>query len=88
MMHPVTRRCLQVLTVLFQAALLNWACCAPIVWIVRDGLGPDSQESGWGPGLVKFLVICGIPALLLTAPLLGLSFIQRRWAKEQRAAMP
>jgi hypothetical protein len=52
------------------AALLFWAMMAPLLWIVRDGLGPDAPETnGWdaiwkfmpvaltGPGIVIFIAL-------------------------------
>ena len=52
----------------------------PIVWIVRDGLGPGSVETTWPWSVLKFLVAWTGPALLLAAPLLALSFMNRRSA--------
>jgi hypothetical protein len=50
------------LTALAGAALVGWLAFAPICWVLRDGLGPNSHEShgrvavgrfltnfGWGP---------------------------------------
>ena len=71
----------QILIVLLQGTLLAWASAAPIVWIVRDGLGPDSTDSGWVRGIVKFLVIWGVPALILAVPLFVLTRIERWWAR-------
>jgi hypothetical protein len=73
--------CLQLLIVILQAGLFVWVACAPLVWILRDGLGPDSHESGWGLGLLKFAVGWGIPALALILPLYGLSRLERRLAR-------
>lgn len=58
--------------------LLAWASAAPIVWILRDGLGPDSVETGWIEGGVKFLVLWGLPALVVVVPLGLLALIDRR----------
>jgi hypothetical protein len=77
----VLRLFLQLLTILLQAALLVWAGAAPLVWIVRDGLGPDSVESGWGMSVVKFVVMWGLPALFLVVPLFVLSRVDRRLAR-------
>jgi hypothetical protein len=79
-MRAFSRFCLGLLMALMQGALITWAFCAPIVWIVRDGLGPDSQESGWGLGLLKFAAQWGIPALVLAVPLYGLVLLDRRLA--------
>ncbi len=84
-MRTVLRFFLQLLMVILQAALICWAGLAPIVWIVRDGLGPDSQETGWGLALLKFAVIWGVPALVLAVPLYGLSLFDRRLGGGKRA---
>jgi hypothetical protein len=70
------------LIVLLQALLVTWVACAPIVWIVRDGLGPDSQETGWVRGIFKFVVMWGVPALVLAVPLIGLLHLERRLASQ------
>src|SRR3954451_647823 len=72
--------CLHLLIVILQALLITWMACAPIVWIVRDGLGPDSVETTWPGSVLKFLVAWTGPALLLAAPLLALSIVNRRLA--------
>jgi hypothetical protein len=74
----MVRICLQLLIVLLQAALLVWVACAPLVWILRDGLGPDSHHSGWALSLFKFAVGWGVPALALAVPLYGLMLINRQ----------
>jgi hypothetical protein len=66
--------------VLLQAGLFVWVLCAPLVWILRDGLGPNSHESGWGLSLWKFGVGWGVPALVLALPLYGLWLVDRRVA--------
>ena len=76
----VVRFCVQFFIVILQALLVVWVMCAPLVWIVRDGLGPDSHESGWSLALIKFSSQWGIPALVLAAPLYGLSLVHRRLA--------
>jgi hypothetical protein len=70
--------CLQFLMTLLQAGLVVWVFCAPLVWILRDGLGPDSHDSGWGMSLCKFAVGWGIPALVLVVPLYGMRILHRR----------
>ena len=57
-----------------------WKRLAPIVWTVRDGLGPDSQDSGWVAGGFQFAGIWGMPALVLAMPLFGYAFIKCRLA--------
>lgn len=84
-MRSLARFCLQLLIALLQAGLLVWAACAPLVWILRDGLGPDSRESGWGLSLLKFAVQWGAPALALAVPLYGLWFVDRRLAARRLA---
>jgi hypothetical protein len=79
-MSRVRRFLLQLLIALLQGLLLAWAACAPIVWIVRDGLGPDSVESGWAMSLYKFVGTWGIPALVLAVPLFVLTRVERRLA--------
>jgi hypothetical protein len=76
----VMRICRRILMAILQAALLAWAACSPLVWILRDGLGPDSVESGWAMSVFKFLVMWGVPALSLAAPLFVLSLVDRRAA--------
>jgi hypothetical protein len=80
----VARFCLNLLMALLQAGLFVWAACAPLVWILRDGLGPDSHESGWGLSLYKFAVGWGVPALVLAVPLYGLVLIDRRLGARKR----
>jgi hypothetical protein len=75
----LTRFSVVALIVLFQAALFVWFTCAPIVWILRDGLGPDSQDSVWPWSVVKFAVQWSVPALVLAVPLVALRFVERRW---------
>jgi hypothetical protein len=65
----MTRFCVQFFIVILQALLTVWVMYAPLVWIVRDGLGPDGHDSGWPLALVKFSAQWGLPALLLAAPL-------------------
>jgi hypothetical protein len=65
----MTRFCVQFFIVILQALLTVWVMCAPLVWIVRDGLGSDSHDSGWPLALVKVSAQWGLPALLLAAPL-------------------
>jgi hypothetical protein len=73
-----------VITIL-QAGLLTWAVCAPVVWIVRDGLGPDSEETGWTMAVCKFAGMWGLPALTLAVPLFGLIRFERRLARSTTA---
>jgi hypothetical protein len=81
---PVARFFLQFLIFLLQSALFAWATFLPIVWIVRDGLGPDSHETGWVVGICKTLAVWGIPALVLAVSLYGLTRVERRMASWKR----
>lgn len=74
----VARLGLQLGTVVVQAALMVWCACAPLVWLLRDGLGPDSVESGWGRGALRFMVCWGGPALVMAVSLVALSVGRRR----------
>jgi hypothetical protein len=64
--------------VLLLGALVAWASAAPVVWIVRDGLGPGMVESEWPRSVFKFLVIWGVPAIVLVVPLIVLWILDRR----------
>jgi hypothetical protein len=76
-MSRVGRSILDLVIALLQALLLTWIACAPIVWIVRDGLGPDSVDSGWAMSAYKFAVMWGTPALVLAVPLFVLARVRR-----------
>jgi hypothetical protein len=76
-LEPIVRFFLRFLIILVQALLFNWAICLPIVWIVRDGLGPDSVDTGWVMGLLKTLTIWAVPALALAVPLYGLTRLEK-----------
>jgi hypothetical protein len=60
------------------AALLTWVAAAPLVWILRDGLGPDMVETDGLTSLLKFLVQWSVPAAVLAVPLVVLWVIERR----------
>lgn len=77
-MNAVLRVCSNTLTVVLLGALVTWVAAAPVVWIVRDGLGPDMVESDWPRSVFKFLGIWGLPAMVLVVPLIVLWFIDRR----------
>jgi hypothetical protein len=77
-MNRVARFALKLLIVILQAALVVWTLCIPLAWLLRDGLGPDSRESGWAEGLCRFAVEWGVPALALVVPLLGVMWLDRR----------
>jgi|GEM_PF-4220637 len=73
----------EILQALLSGALVVWICSAPLVWILQDGLGPDMVESGVGRALIKFLVLWGLPALLLATPLVGMAMLERRSAAKR-----
>ena len=78
----VLRFICQLLMAILLGTLVAWASAAPIVWIVRDGLGPDGVDSGWAWSVVKFLVLWGVPALILAVPWFALSRLERRLARK------
>jgi hypothetical protein len=84
-LRSVGRFFLQLLLVILQAGLIVWAACAPLVWILRDGLGPGTPESGSVWSVFKFLVQWSVPALALAGPLLGLKLVDRRMARAGKA---
>lgn len=71
-------KAIRVCVAILLGLLLTWGLCAPLVWILRDGLGPDSIESGWSSGIYKFALMWSGPALALLPPLVGLRFLGRR----------
>ena len=73
--------CRRVLMVVLLAGLLTWVAAAPLVWILRDGLGPDMVESGGVRSVLKFLVQWSVPAAVFAVPLLGLWLLERRFAR-------
>ena len=81
------RVCGLILKMILFAALTTWAAAAPLVWIVRDGLGPDMVETSGAQAVFKFAVSWGLPALVLAVPLFGLMRIERWLAKADRSAM-
>ncbi len=80
-MKVVARACCLAGQVALAAALLTWVAAAPLVWILRDGLGPGMVESAGARAALKFLVGWGAPALALAVPLAGLTVIQRRLSR-------
>jgi hypothetical protein len=70
----------QSVIVRLQALALVWAGVAPLVWSLRDGLGPDAVDSGWAMPAYKFGVMWGIPALVLAKALAVVLRIDRRLA--------
>lgn len=75
------RVCRQILKVILLGALMAWAATAPLIWILRDGLGPDQVDSGWARSVYKFLVAWGVPALVIVVPLIALWLVDRREAR-------
>jgi hypothetical protein len=83
----VLRVCVETFRAVLQGLLLAWTAAAPLVWILRDGLGPDSAETGWIEGGLKFLVGWGGPALVLAAPLVLLALLDRRRTGKPRGGV-
>jgi hypothetical protein len=86
---PMSRRairnlrfCVHLLRVSLILCLGLWVLLAPLIWILRDGLGPDAVETVWPQSAYKFLVGWGGPALALAVPLLGLMLFERRMAPQ------
>src|SRR5438045_2599040 len=57
----ILRACREILSAILIASLLVWVATAPLVWILRDGLGPDQVDSGWVRSVFRFLVGWGVP---------------------------
>jgi hypothetical protein len=77
---PAARFLIQAPIVLLQVLLAVWTLCLPLAWLLRDGLGPDSQETGWITEAGRTLARWGIPALAIAVPLVGLTWLRRRIA--------
>jgi hypothetical protein len=65
------------------AALLSWAGLVPLLWIVRDGLGPDAQETAGWDAIWQFMPVpcigqCIVIFIALTH--LGELWLRRRIA--------
>src|SRR5262245_65904415 len=73
----VARVCCIALKVVLSAALAAWVTAAPLVWVFRDGLGPDMVETAGVRAVLKFLVGWGVPAVPLAAPLAAAPAPQR-----------
>jgi hypothetical protein len=74
----VVRVCGLILRMVLLACLGAWLAAAPVAWILRDGLKVGMVTTTGLPALFKFLGLCGIPALALASPALGLWFLDRR----------
>ena len=74
----VARVCCIVVKVVLSAALAAWVAAAPLVWVVRDGLGPDMVESVGMRAVLKLLVGWGVPAAALAATL-AVAHVTERW---------
>jgi hypothetical protein len=77
-MTAVPRACVAGLRLGLIAALLAWVAAAPLLWILRDGLGPDAVDSAGGRAVGRFAGVWGLPALALTASAAGLAVVQSR----------
>jgi hypothetical protein len=42
------RLCVQILQAILLAALIAWVAISPLVWILRDGLGPACERRAGG----------------------------------------
>lgn len=84
----VMRICCEILMTILVAGLIVWASAAPLVWILRDGLGPGMVESTGIDSVYRFLVLWGVPALVLGIPLLGLHLARRYFNREQPLNSP
>jgi hypothetical protein len=67
--------------ILFSAILFTWLMMSPLVWILRDGLGPDMVATTGTHAATKFAVQWGTPALVLAVPLIGVFWIERRFLR-------
>jgi hypothetical protein len=81
----VLRFGVMILRVILLAGLVLWVLASPLVWILRDGLGPGMVESRGAHAAFKFAVGWGVPALALALPVIALSFIERRAANRASA---
>jgi hypothetical protein len=82
------RLCSSVVKVILTAGLLAWALAAPLVWILRDGLGPKMVETAGAQAVVRFAVGWAVPALVIAVPLALLWFLERRLAGPAREGRP
>jgi hypothetical protein len=71
-MLGVTRTCCMILKTLLIGGLAAWVLAAPLVWILRDGLGPKAVDSVGAQAVYRFAVGWGVPAFALAMPLAGL----------------
>ncbi|MBN9520253.1 hypothetical protein J0H58_17280 [bacterium] len=77
-MVAVAKACVAGLRTGLLAALLAWIAAAPVLWILRDGLGPDAVDTAGGRALGRFAVVWGLPALAFGVSVLGLTLAQRK----------
>ena len=72
---------------LVAGTLFTWILIAPIVWVLRDGLGPDSVRSSGIHAISRFLTTFywGPVALALLAATI---FLRPRRPRSERAAGP
>ena len=76
-LRSLARVCCLIGKIILLALLVCWAAAAPLVWILREGLGPGMVESVGMQAAYKFLVGWGLPALVLVVPLIWLGIIER-----------
>ena len=72
------RLCLSFVRTILATGLAFWVLAAPLMWILRDGLGPKSVDSTGISAVTKFLGAWGIPSVVLVVLVVGLSVISRR----------
>jgi hypothetical protein len=73
------RLCLSFVRTILAVGLASWLLAAPLIWILRDGLGPKSVDSTGISAVTRFLAVWGFPTLVLVVLLVGLSGISRRF---------
>jgi hypothetical protein len=61
--------------------LVMWVLVSTLIWILRDGLGPDMVETAGMQAVVKFLGVWGIPAAVMAGLVLVMTHAVRRAGK-------
>jgi hypothetical protein len=72
------RAVLAVMKIALVIILLSWTMMAPLAWILRDGLGPKAVDSVGVHAVGRFAERWGVPALVITTPLVGVWWVERR----------
>lgn len=81
-MSNVTKACVAGLRIGLLAAIVAWTAAAPLLWILRDGLGPDASDTGGLQAVGRFAVVWGLPALVLGVSAFGLTLAQRKMGRD------